>query len=383
MVVDPAFRVFVGNMVTGEITCDLPVASHSWGLRLNGAGDIDATVRAYAEELRNKDLRNFTAVKKQYLAVAYGDRILEAGPIWKRDYNASTGALKLGASGIWSLLDMVKVLNWAQINAGTAVTRSVLSLSGLSLGSIASELVRLCVAGNPFNPGLPIILPAATTAGTNERSYKGYELAFLGETLRKLTQVENGPDIRFQPRYNGADPTRIEWVMTHGTAASPLLYQGGDDWTWDGTVDESGVSDIGVKEDGTAMADRVWQPGAGSELEMKLATAQDLNLITTAGYPWTEADAASKDVENLTILQGHANAAMAAARRPIETWDVSVRANTNPLLGRYLPGDFAQFIVPTGNPMLEPGTRRVRLMAIDGDNSNTVNLTPAPMPAGV
>lgn len=382
MVVDPEFRVFVGNVVTGEITCDLPAASLGWGLRVNSAGSVDVTVKARAKELAKKDLRNATAEKKQYLAVAYGNNILEAGPIWKRSYKASTGELKLGAAGIWSLLDEVKVLNWAQINSGTAVTRSVLSLTGLSLGGTAREMVRLCVDGNPSNPGLPIVLPAIET-GTDVRNYEGYKLPWLGDELRKLSQVENGPDIRFQPRYNGADQTRIEWVMVHGSAASPLLYQSGADWLWDGTVEESGVSDIDVNTDGAGMADRVWQPGAGSELDMKLTTAQDTTLINTASYPWTEADAASKDVEDLTILQGHANAAMAAARRPVETWTINVRANTNPQLGRYNPGDFAQIIVPEGHPVIEPGERRVRVMAIDGDDSMNVKLTPAPMPAGV
>jgi hypothetical protein len=383
MVVAPEFRVFVGNMVTGEITCDLPVSSHSWALRLNAAGSVDASVKVRSAELRNKNLRNVTAAKKQYLAVSFGNTILEAGPIWKRNNKNTNGELKLGAEGIWSLLDKTKALNWEQINAGVWPQRSSLDFAGLSLGSIAVELVRRSVFGNPLNPGLPIVLPEILESGDHERTYKGYELPWLGDLLRKLTQVEDGPDIRFQPRFNGADPTRIEWVMTHGTQASPLLYQTGADWTWDGTVEESGVSDITTAEDGSGMADRVWQPGTGSELDMRLAAAQDLTLITEAGYPWTEADSASKDVEDQGILQSHANAGIAAARRPVETWDLSVRADTSPMLGQYLPGDFAQINVPDDNPMIEPGLRRVRLMAIDGSNSMNVKLTPAPMPAGV
>ncbi|MEJ1195083.1 hypothetical protein [Pseudarthrobacter sp. CCNWLW207] len=383
MVVAPEFRVFIGNMVTGSITADLPVASLSWGIRLNGAGAIDITTKALSEELRSKDLRNITATKKNYLAVAYGDTILEAGPIWKKHYDVNTGVLKLGAEGLWSILDKIKALNWAQIVGGMAVTRTSLDFTGLSLGGVAREYVRVSIFANPHNPGLPIVLPAVAETGSNERHHKGYELPYLGDLLRKLTQVEDGPDIAFRPRYNAADLTRIEWVMTHGSTASPLLYQVGADWVWDGTTEESGVSGIGVAEDATGMADRVWQPGAGSELEMKLASAQDLDLILNAEYPWTEADAASKDVEDQGILQAHANAGMAAARRPIETWDTTVQASTNPILGEYEPGDFAMIIVPDDHPMIAPGPRRVRIMAIDGDNSQKVKLTPAPMPAGV
>jgi hypothetical protein len=383
MVVAPGFRVFIGNMVTGEITADLPCASQSWGIRLNGAGSIDATTKALSAELLNKDLRNVTATKKCFLAVSFGNKILEAGPIKKRKYTARTGVLKLGAAGLWSHLDKVKALNWPQINAGTAVTRTSLDFTGLSTAGIARELVRRSIFDNPNNPGLPLVLPATAETGTDERHYKGYELPYLGALLKKLTEVEDGPDIRFQPRFKGSDPTHIEWVMTTGTAAMPLLYQGGSDWIWDGTVEESGVSEIDLDEDGDGMADQVWQPGAGSELEMKLATARDTTLITTAGYPWTEADAASKDVEDQTVLQRHANAELAAARRPIETWAVSVRADNAPLLGEYLPGDFATINVPKNHPMIVPGERRVRLMAVDGDNTMNVQLTPAPMPAGV
>lgn len=379
--VDPAFRVFVGNMVTGRISCDLPASTVGWGLRLNDAGSIDVTAKALSSHLAAIDVRAVTTPRMQFLGVSYEDTILEAGPIWKRDYKPGTGLLKIGAAGIWSLFDKIKVLNWAQINAGTPVPRSVIDLNSLSYGSIARELVRLCISGNPANPGLPIVLPPVIS-GTNERHYKGYELGWLGERLRNLTKVQDGPDLRFQPRFNGADPTRVEWVMQHGTDADPLLYQTGSDWIWDATVAESGVSDIGTKDDSTEMADRVWQPGAGSELAMKLATAQDATLLA-AGFPWTEADAASKDVEDTAILQSYANAALAAARRPVETWSIEVRAGNDPKLGSYLPGEFATINIPDGNPMIEAGQRRVRIMAIDGDGSQTVKLTPAPMPGGV
>lgn len=381
MVVDPAFRVFVGNMVTGRITCDLPASALGWGLRLNDAGTVDATTKAMSTQLADINLRAATAPRAQFLGVAYEDTILEAGPIWKRDFDAKKGELKIGASGIWSLFDKVKVLNWAQINAGTAVPRSTIDLTALSYGSIARELVRLCILANPANPGLPLVLPDII-AGSHERHYKGYELGWLGDRLRNLTKIQDGPDIRFLPRFNGADPTKVEWVMQTGTDSDPLLYQSGADWMWDATVEGSGVTDVGTKTDGHGMADQVWQPGAGSELAMKLASARDTSLIT-AGYPWTEADAASKDVEDTTILQAYADAALAAARRPLETWSVQVRADRAPKLGTYLPGEFAQLNIPETNPMIDPGLRRVRVMAIDGDGTQSVKLTPAPMQAGV
>ncbi|WP_422934985.1 hypothetical protein [Sinomonas sp. P47F7] len=378
MVVAPEYRVFVAETVTGRIAADLPVESLKWGSRLNDAGPLEVAFPADASEFARVDVRAATEPDRMSLAVDFGGVILEAGPIRKRKYNWETGALTVSGAGLWSILDRVKALNWAQITAGTAVTRTSLDLSGLALASIARELVRIPMQANPDNPGLPIVLPALV-AGADERHVKGYELQWVGDLLRNLTKVKDGPDIAFRPRYTAADATRIEWVMATGTETDPLLHQSGADWIWDPAVDESGVVMLDVEEDASKMAARVWQPGAGSELDMKLATAVDTTLVAKAGYPWTEADVASKDIEDLAFLQKHANAALARSARPVSPWGIPVRADAAPLLGTYSPGDFAQLNIPAGHPLIGQGMQRVRIMALDGDGSLEVKITPAPI----
>ncbi|MEA5454468.1 hypothetical protein SPF06_07020 [Sinomonas sp. JGH33] len=378
MVVADSYRVFVGETVTGRITADLPAESIKWGVRLNDAGLVEATVRADALELAQSDIAAATAPKRMFLGIDFGGTILEAGPIWKRKYNWETGTLTVTGAGIWSLLDKVKALNWAQILTGTAVTRTAIDLTNLTLASIAREFVRIPIQTNPSNPGLPIVLPALV-AGTSERHVKGYELQWVGDLLRNLTKVDSGPDIAFRPRYSATDATKVEWPMVTGTDADPLLHQTGADWIWDPAVDQSGVVMLDTEEDASKMADQVWQPGAGSELTMKLATAADTTLITTAGYPWTEGDVAMKDVEDLTVLQGHANAGLTKAKRPVSPWGVTVRADVAPALGSYSPGDFAQLNIPRGHPLIGQGMQRVRIMAVDGDGSLEATITPAPI----
>ncbi|WP_160665326.1 hypothetical protein [Pseudarthrobacter sp. ATCC 49987] len=378
MVVSPGFRVFVGEVVTGKITATLPVEKQSWGQRINGPGTVQATLPATAKEYRNLSLSAATEPKRQFLGIAYGDQILECGPIWKRRYRRATGKTELIGAGLWSLLDKTKALNWAQISAGVAVTRTGIDLTGLSRGSIARELIRISIETNPNNPGLPIVLPPLV-AGTHERHYEGYKLPWLGDLLKKLTESQGGPDIALRPRFKPSDPTYVEWVLMHGTEADPILHQTGADWPWDGTVEGSGVSVFDTDDDATGMADRVWQPGAGSEVDMKLATAASTELIGRAGYPWTEQDSASKDIEDAGILQDLADAGLAAGSRPVESWGVQVRAELAPKLGTYNPGDFAQITVARGHPFIPAGKRRVRIMAIDGDGSLNVKLTPAPL----
>lgn len=382
MVVTEGYRVFVGDTVTGRITANLPVSSlDSWGQRLNDAGPIEATVRLRSKQVERLGIRAATAPLKQFIGVAYDGTILEAGPIWKRAYDPTKETLKVSGAGIWSILDAVKALPWVALAGGVSPTQVTMDIVSKTVGSIARELVRISIQTNPDNPGLPIVLPDLV-AGTNEWHIPGYQLQWLGKLLRDMTGWKRGPDIRFQPRYNGADQTLVEWVMRHGTTANPLLTQVGADWVWDGTAEKSGVVGFGVLEDATGMAAKAYQPGAGSEKDMRLKWAQDTTLLTTAGYPWTETDSASKDVEDLILLQGYADTAMTAAKYPVENWSVSVRADSSPKLGSYLPGEWAQAIIPDQHPILTPGPVRTRMMSIDGDHSNTVKIVLAPIQGG-
>ncbi|UIW13271.1 minor tail protein [Arthrobacter phage Crewmate] len=399
MVVNNGYSVFLCNTVTGKITSYVPPAKVSWGTRLNGAGPVQATLKLNTEELRNLDVKTATMVLRQSLGVAYNGEILECGPIWEQDYNADTEELALTASGLWSIFDTRKALpgnapgaaldatDWAAgrvANGWAAPNASVISLPNLSLGSIARELVRISIEDNPFtrpdgsNAGaLNIVLPPLV-AGTHVRNYNGYDLGNLGERLRQLTESQRGPDIRFRPRFKADDPTVVEWVLETGTEAQPLLIQPGPDWIWDTAVAESGVVKLGVKRDASGMAARAWVPGNGQERNMKLAWQTDLSLVD-AGFPWTEIDSASKDVETQSILDDVANRLLADSLAPWDQWSLQVRADQFPRLGQYLPGEWAQVNVGPGHPMIDAGLYRVRIMAVDGDHSETVKLTVAPM----
>lgn len=399
MVVNNGFSVFLCNTVTGKITSYIPPSKVSWGMRLNGAGPVQATLKLNAEELRNLDVKMATMVLRQSLGVAYNGEILECGPIWQQDYDAGNEELSLTASGLWSIFDTRKALggnspgsaidaqDWIanRIARGwDAPNASVISLSNLSLGSIARELVRISIQDNPFtrpdgsNAGaLNIVLPPVVT-GTNSRNYMGYDLGNIGERLRQLTEVQNGPDIRFRPRFKADDPTVVEWVLETGTPTQPLLVQSGPDWIWDTAVAESGVVKLGVKRDATGMAARAWVPGNGQERNMKLAWETDLSLVNI-GFPWTETDIASKDVEDQVLLDAVAARLLADSLAPWDVWSLQVRADHFPRLGQYLPGEWAQVNVGPGHPMIDPGSYRVRIMAVDGDHSETVKLTVAPL----
>ncbi|ATW58734.1 minor tail protein [Arthrobacter phage Urla] len=385
MVVDDEFRVFVGDVRTGRVNATLPVSGFKWGQRLNGAGPVSATVRVASEEAKHLDLQNLTLTKKQFLGVAYADTILECGPIWKRGFNPKTWELNLQAQGLWSIFDRRKNLPGAALRAiGDPLrvdpVKAKYSVLDKHLGSIAREIVRRSIQDNPWGGQLPISLPASI-AGTHDRTYYGYNLGWIGDDLRELTEVEHGPDLRFRPRFLDGDQLNIEWSFEHGE--SSILHQDGPDWRWDGSVEHSPIADYGIEQDGTEMADLAWASGSGQEEAMRLAQARNLKLLN-AGYPWTETEQNSSQEESQTVLQSLANRTISDRVLPWDSWSMIVKANNDPKLGSYNPGDWARVRTPRNHPILPADVEaRIRILSIDGDHTNDVSMAVAPIQGSV
>ncbi|AZS09773.1 minor tail protein [Arthrobacter phage TattModd] len=385
MVVEDSYRVFVGDVRTGRVNATIPVSDFKWGIRLNAAGPVTATIRTASEEARFLDLRNLTLTKKQFLGVSYGETILECGPIWKRSFDPKSYALSLQAQGLWSIFDRRKNVPGAALRAigdpaRVAPALASYKVQGKHLGSIAREIVRRSIQDNPYGGDLPVSLPA-DIAGIHEREYFGYNLGWIGDDLRELTGVQGGPDLRFRPRFKAGDPSMVEWVLEHGKV--DILQQSGPDWKWDASVEKTPVAEYGIEQDGSGMADFAWSPGSGQEEAMPVATARNLTLLR-AGYPWTETEQGNSQEENFSLLQGLANRTISDHVLPWDAWSMIVKANGNPKLGSYLPGDWAKVRTPNDHPVLPPNREaRVRLLSIDGDHTNNVSMGVAPIQGSV
>lgn len=372
------YHVFLCDTVTGKFKRTIPVSDSGWGLKINDAGTVTASLPVEARELARLDVRAATTPVRQSLGVAYDGQILECGPIWGRKYNPAKEQLELTAAGLWSLFDRRKALLQSALANGQTPAKTVWTIQKNDLGSIARELVRASINDNPWGGGLNIVLPDDNPGTLRKRTYNGYDLAWIGNRLRELSAVTNGPDIRFRPRFNATDPTIVEWVMEYGTEAAPLLQQAGPDYSFDATREKGGIVDIGVDEDATGIAARAWQPGSGQERNMKLAYATTTDLLSK-GWPWTEVDEAKKDVEDSDILQDGADQLLFESKAPWQQWSIAVRADQSPRLGTYQPGDWARLAIPEGHPILDPGDVRIRIMGISGDDSEKVKLTVAPI----
>jgi hypothetical protein len=198
----------------------------------------------------------------------------------------------------------------------------------------------------------------------------------VGEQLRQLTQRETGPDLRFRPRRNPADRTRVQWLLEAGTETEPELRQTGSDWVFDATATRGPVLGIGVDQDATVMGTRATVTGNGMERDILLALAESSEL-TGRGYPLLDIDESRSTVEDAATLEQHADGLLARSNRPVEVWKVTVRADA---AREILPGHMCRVVVG-GDAYLPAGEWRLRVARVSGDLGDNVTLDMYPLAA--
>lgn len=365
-----AWTYSVGDLRTGQISEVLPLSGVSWSRPLNDAGTVSGALDLEDPDNVALDPRTCSAPARSFVFVEHDGAPVCGGVIWTHRYTRKPSrSLQIGAAGLWSLWDHRKVLpalTYAQAPGEAADT----VLPGLSLETIAKRLVQQAIAHTGGN--VPLVLPADVT-GTAERRVNAYELADLGHELKLLTGVLDGPDIEFVPRRVAGDESRIEWVMRVGTP----LEQAGDPWVWDDSVAESAVVDLGVDIDGSKLAARGWVPGVGTEREQLRGLHEDMTLVA-AGYPLLEVeDTSHTQTAEQDTLDDHAADLVARRATPLEQWSLSVRADVEPALGTYQPGDTA-IVQLEGDPYIPDGEHLVRILAMSGSSDEVVRLEVAP-----
>lgn len=377
-------RWFLADLRTGRQILDLPVLSGNWERFLNRPESVEATL-----DMRDPDTialrpRIAAAPGRAMLACAVGDVVLAGGPVWAHRYSRTTKALKLYASGMWSYFDYRYVLPIVAATIGvdqftipdpsaagkTKPNPAVGTyLTGWEYGTIAKKWVQQAQAWTGGN--VPVVFEA-DRVGTRERNFEGADFKNVGTVLRQLSQIEGGPDIRFMPRLT-ADRLGIEFLLQTGTDASPLLT--GGPHLWDVTAPSSPVSAFEVNVDASRLAGTAWATG-GRSMDTALVARSIDPTLTDRGYPLLESlDSSHTSVSEQSTLDGYAVEATTLGRTPVETWDFTVEANQQPMLGSFWEGDWCDATVAAydpetgaGDPYLyEKQESRRRIVSLSGD----------------
>lgn len=383
-------RCFLADLRTGRQILDLNPLSGRWERFLKRPESIEVTL-----DMRDPDTiairpKVAAAVGRAVLVISSDDTVLAAGPIWWHDYDRSAATLTITANGLGSYYDhryivppVARTIPVTQFTipdntaAGKTKPNPAVGtyINGVELGTIAKKLVQQAHAWT--GGSVPVVFEAdrpATSDDYHERNFEGAEFKNLGTVLGQLSDVENGPDIRFMPRLT-ADRLGVEWVLQTGTEANPLLA-GASVHAWDVSVSKSPVSDFEIKVDGSNLAGLAWANAGRSADEVVVARAADSWLQDHGWALFESLDSSHSSVSVQATLDAYAKENVALGRGPIEEWSFTVEANTSPMLGEYWEGDwcvvslapYIEGVDNGGDPYeFEGASQRRRITGISGD----------------
>jgi hypothetical protein len=322
-----AYRIHYGVLRTGSEISELPVSTASFGDEIRSTGTFQANVAV--GQCKGGDLWQATRGAVTFWAAEWfddgGRRIVAGGPLWTRSGDDEAG-ITYGGSNLFGLFAHRKLVDqsWtdAQISANT------LTYTG-DLGTIIKKIVAQVATTAPAN--LPLVFEADRT-GTNTRSYNGYDLLWAHDKITEIGNVESGtgglggPDWMFTPRFVAGDFTKIEWVLTTGTAAQPWLTQTGATVVLDkGAANQQNVGKVTIAEDAEKLATTAFAQGNGPQNAKVIASRTDTTL-TNAGYPRMDAESSNNSIDQ-TLVGEYAQGELTRSSRTPNAATVEVRAS--------------------------------------------------------
>lgn len=359
------WQYLLADLRTGAITAEIPLAGAKPSKKLGGSGSINGT---WTLSSRFKGDPYTLTTPARTAIYAYRDgRPYWGGILWTRAYDSKAGTVSLGAADFWSYFDHRKVLPLLDPHpAVDHVASKSVTYTQVDQNAIARNLITL--AQSHIGGDIGIVCEDTASGILRDRTWYGYGLVDVGEALRQLSQVINGPDLLFDLAGPDASGRPIRLLRI----GSPRLGQQGSSWVF-----EAGGNLLTYTwpSDGTRMTTRGYAIGSGMEVGQMIAVTED-STVYDDGWPLLENDTNYSTVTEAGTLQDHADADQRAARLPVVTPTLTVRGDgknshgviVGPTLGDIEPGDDALVVIPPGDPFLANGlTTTMRIVGIDVD----------------
>ncbi len=368
------WQAFLVDTTTGNVGARLNIAaSGSWSIPLNGIEEWSVTIpKSEWTRLDSRWQRPWATSVLMCWESGSGLVPWLLGPVSELPETTRELAT-LKCKGLGALLEKRVVLS-DDFRPGQekALTASKVALTGMSLGTIAQEVVK--AACKKVGGSLPVVYrsPRETGSELNERTYEGFNLANNGawKRLTELSEVSNGPDFAFRPEWAAADQSQVRWGMWHGTKAQPTLVQ-----TWwmelDTTAPVGPVADYNFKPDSTRVTHRHYQTGSGEGAGTLVHVVEDTRRLYD-GMPLIETVDSTSDSDNPALVASHAASALRNGADPLIQLSASVDAtDSRAELGRWHVGDLARVTV-ADEFYVPDGTRDWRIIAASGSWNSTI-----------
>jgi hypothetical protein len=361
------YAYLVADLRTGTVLDEVPLHDVTFSTVLNDAGEFRGQF-----PLGPRDPRYLLEPGRTALYVVRDGVLVWGGIIWTTKYSSTERSIEIGGGGFLSYFDRRRVLPpWYDPASDDLPALEPTVFEDVDQAEIARSLVRTAQE----HPGGDIGVRADTaddpdTTFPRSLTYPASELKSVGEALRELAELDEGPDILIDASFQG-DGTPLRRLRV----GEPRLGQEGAPHVWEYGAN---LMSYAWPVDGASMAGRIFAQGAGSEDGQLIEAAVDDGLIS-AGWPLTETEVSHANLDDRTVLASIASSTLRTVNRPVVLPELVVRADREPALGSYQVGDHAQVVIKddyfTGGIDF-----RIRILGIEvTPEEETVTLTVSPL----
>lgn len=364
-----ALQVYVANLRDGRRILPVPWTDISVENRRNSPESITVQVSLLDPKSEALDLENTAAEGKTLLAVFDGDYCVAAGPIWEHEWDEESNVLTLTAEGMWSLFyrrfilpqtaDTMSLLVQTGDDAGEPNPATATKLVGLSWPALVRSLI--VQSFGRAGGSLPLVFGDAGV-GSHDHNYEGSAFKTIGSALDDLTQLDDGPEIQFVPRWT-ADKRGIEFLVRVGDDTSRELTSASVH-RFDFSARKKRVRKLKVKKSATEMTSEAWAIG-GRQAAVALIARAASTTLTDLGYPRLESISSNHStVELQSTLDSYAREDLALGSKPTVFWTFEADMDSSPRLGEYGIGDYCNVVIGKSRYLKARGPQRRRIAAI-------------------
>lgn len=335
----PTWTFSIADLKTGVVLADLPFDGVQYGTPLNDAGTFGASMLLDDRIASKHDVRDLTTPGRRCFYALRDGRPMYGGIIWTAKYDSSSQKVQIGGADWWSYFDARKILpalTGLDPSLTTEIATLITDFDNEDQNQIARGLITLAQSHTGGDIGID--LDTTFSGFFHDRTYYGYDLADVGEALRQLCNIIDGPDMRFTVAADASAPSGIARKLIIG---EPWLGQQGSEHVWEYGRN---LTDYTWPRNGADMATRAFAIGEGMEQGLKIAWHED-ETPYDAGWPLMEIEASHTTVREDATLVENAEADQAAVRNPIVLPTLTLRPGISPHLGEYATGDDARLIV--------------------------------------
>lgn len=356
------------SLTTQTVIGALPLQGVSFNRPLNAPGALSGQVPLGDPRIGSLDPIGTTSPSKVALYVDRDGVLIWGGIVWARSYDSTARALTISAAEFESYF------------ARRLITATY-APAGIDQCTIAQALITAAQAATGGNVG--VVVGTQTSGVLRSFTWNGYELKTVQTALKDIGQQAGGFDWSFDPAYIAGAPrtTFNTFYPARGTAnaVNGLLFEL-----------PGNVVSYTLPEDGSAIDVTSYMTGSGSGAS-QIQTSATSGTLLGFGYPLLESASSDSSIVDLTTLGNAASARQSAANNPVSLLTLVVRADQDPVLGSYGPGDEirvritdARWPAPqAGGAGLEMLARitDVKITPPDGSTAESVTITANVSPA--